>query len=56
MVEMRCDMLADEAREKIGKGAVIKKPQSESLFRVVKGGICYTIGKAGTGNSSRWLN
>src|SRR5437016_5549128 len=51
MAEMRCDMLADETREKIGMGAVIKKPQSESLFRIVNGGICYTIGKTGNGKS-----
>ena len=56
MVEMCCDMLADEVREKIGKGQEIDKPQSKSYFRLVNGGICYTIGNAGNESPSRSLN
>ena len=51
MVEITSEALAVQVRGKIGAGRTIKKPHSESVFRISGGGIAYTIGKVGNGKS-----
>ena len=41
------EALLPEIQRRIGAGKMIKKPRSQSWFRVVDTGICFTVGNRG---------